>query len=106
MCSVSLYPIAIDIASRVREAVNIPSVVCLSSKYYLTRKKEEKEKKKSPPVSVERLSHLQYLKLLGNYLACALKKYISLLRFTVSIACVCQPPTLCLHYAQNCSCST
>lgn len=34
---------------------------------------KKKEKKKSPSVSVERLSHLQYLKLLGNYMACALK---------------------------------
>lgn len=43
---------------------------------------------------MERLSHLQYLKLLGNYLVCALKKCISLLRFTVSTAHVCQLPTL------------
>lgn len=68
-------------------------------------KGKKKKKKKSPSVSVERLSHLQYLKILGNYLACALKKFISLLRFTVSTAYVCQPPTLCLHYAQSCNCS-
>lgn len=43
---------------------------------------------------MERLSHLQYLKLLGNYLVCALKKCASLLRFTVSTAHVCQLPTL------------
>ena len=73
---------------------------------WLPEKREKRRKrKKRPSVSVERLSHLQYLKLLGNYMVCALKKCISLLRFTVSTAYVCQPPTRCLHYAQSCNCS-
>lgn len=63
--------------------------------------KREKWRKKSPSVSVRKVSHLQYLKLLGNYLEYTLKKCIYLLRFTVSAAYVCQSPTPCPHCAQS-----
>lgn len=71
---------------------------------WLPEKKEKGREKKSFCV-YGKISHLQYLKLLGNYLEWTLKKCISLLRFTVSAAYVCQPPALCPHCAQSWDCS-
>lgn len=61
---------------------------------HLIAREKGKNKKKRSFCVCGKISHLQYLKLLVNYLECTLKKCISLLRFTVSAAYICQPPAL------------
>lgn len=72
---------------------------------WLPEKREKRRRKKSFCVC-GKISHLQYLKLPGNYLECTLEKHNFLLRFTVSAAYVCQPSALCPHCAQSWDCST